>query len=307
MDLADKLRLESNSEHVAYTEFILRLKKKKDCIYCFYEGKDDNKYYGIRVQSSTKKQPEPINCGGKENVLEVRRLISQKKEYKTIDIFYFIDLDYEQSSYNIPDIYVLPSYSIENQYANKESLTKILKNEFSLNEEEDDFKIAVSSFEQLQQKFHENILLINAWLACQSDKRKELSIKTYLKIDNSIGSYFSSLVSTDLQSIKSLSDLNNTSKIEALFPDAPKITEEELNSKIEKLQTQSAEESFRGKFQLRFFISFLERLKSEICKKRSTIFNEKHKCSLRFEYATALTNLSIYANTPPCLHQYLER
>lgn len=305
MDLVDKLRQESSSEHVAYTEFILKLNKRKEYLFCFFEGKDDYKYYGIRVSNICQREFEAIDCGGKENVRGVKKLIEQKVEYSAVATSYFIDQDYENHS-SIPNLYCLPSYSIENQYVTKSVLDKILKNEFSLDQEDKDYQRVIDLFENLQTKFHSKVRLINAWLACQSDKRKELKIKTYLKIDNAIGSYFSSIVNPDVRSLKDLNDLNNLDTINHLFPDAPEISEEELNIKINHFKHSKEQYTYRGKFELRFFISFLDRLKTEICKKNSLLFESKHKCNQRFEYSTSLTNLSIYAETPSCLIKYLD-
>jgi hypothetical protein len=126
MDLVEKLREESSSEHVAYTEFILKLKRKTDGLFCFFEGKDDNKYYGIRIKNITLQDFEYINCEGKENVIKVCELIAKKPEYENIKTSYFIDSDYQDSA-EISNIYCLPSYSIENQYVKKSVLENILK------------------------------------------------------------------------------------------------------------------------------------------------------------------------------------
>ncbi|OFX26676.1 MAG: hypothetical protein A2041_00990 [Bacteroidetes bacterium GWA2_31_9b] len=305
MELIDKLRDEVSSGHVAYTEFVLKQKKKKDCIFCFFEGKDDKKYYGIRINNYTQRNYEPIVCGGKENVIDVRRLIAKKKEYKKTEICYFIDQDYDAHIY-IKSIYCLPTYSIENQYANKNVLKKLLTDEFSLNEENEDFSIALNLFERLQNKFHKETLYLNAWLSCQNDKRKKLGLKTNLKIDSLISSYFSSIASEDLSTISNFTELNNLSSLQSIFSDAPLVKASELKTKLKLFEKQNPEILFRGKFQLKFFISFLHRLQSDICKKNSVLFKEKHKCSFRFEFATALTSLSIYAETPECLYNYLK-
>ncbi len=305
MDLVDKMREEATSGHVAYTEFILKLKKRPNCLFCFFEGKDDSKYYGIRIESITKKEFEAIDCGGKENVIAAERLISSKKEYKNISLSYFIDQDYDEHI-KFKNIYCLPSYSIENQYSNRIAFQKILKQEFSLKEDDEDFQKAYDLFESRQSDYHNKTCLVNAWLACQNDKRTNLGVKTHLQIDATIGNFFSSIINQDLQLSIDLSEINTLDKIQSFFPNAPIITKNELNKKLDEFKVKNKELSNRGKFELRFFVNFLERLKSEICKKQPLLFNKKHKCSLRFEYSSALTNLSIYANTPECLHQYLK-
>ncbi|CAH0998012.1 hypothetical protein EMA8858_04147 [Emticicia aquatica] len=305
MELVDKLRLEASSGHVAYTEFILKLKRRTDSLFCFFEGKDDFKYYGVRIQSATKKDFESIVCEGKENVISVKRLIDSKKEYKKVLTSYFIDQDYE-SAIKIKKVYCLPSYSIENQYCNKYVLQKILKHEFSIEDDDKDYETVQNLFVELQTKFHRETLFLNSWLACQSDKRKDNGIQNYLHIDSTVGSLFTNIINQNLEFVLDLECINSIEKLKSYFPHSTSISEEELNNKIIFFEKRNKEIEFRGKFELRLFISFLDRLKSEICKKQSTVFEKKHKCSLRFEYATFLTNLSIYANTPKCLLEYLD-
>jgi hypothetical protein len=79
-------------------------------------------------------------------------------------------------------------------------------------------------------------MLINAWLACQSDKRIENGVKTHLKIDDTIGSYFKTLVKTKMSEISDLSDLKNLSKINSMFPKAQPLTETEIDHKLSHLK-----------------------------------------------------------------------
>jgi hypothetical protein len=306
MALIDKLREESFSGHAAYTEFVLKLKKRRDCIFCFFEGIDDHKYYGIRIGSITKIDYDSIACGGKDNLLELKSLISTKKEYEDIARCFFIDKDYGEII-DDDDIYCLPAYSIENQYAKRKVLHRILENEFQIDKSESDFKRIDDLFLALQSEFHKKTLYINSWLACQSDYRKESGNKTYLKIDSTIGNFFHSIIDQNFRLRFNETPLNSLESIQNLFPTAPKISEIKIKRKILYFKKRNPEVNFRGKFQLEFFISFLERLKSELGQKCPNYFDKKHKCSLRFEFATSLTTLSIYAETPSCLFDYLKK
>jgi hypothetical protein len=306
MALIDKLREESFSGHVAFTEFVLKLKSRTDCIFCFFEGKDDHKYYGIRIESIAKSDFETINCGGKDKLLELRSILSSKNEYKDVPKCYFIDKDYGESGGD-DEIYCLPTYSIENQYARRKVFHKILEKEFQINKSDLDFEKIDKIFQKLQKEFHEKTLFINSWLACQSDYRKEAGLKTYLRIDSTIGHFFHSLVDQDFKLSFDHEPLNSLESIQMLFSTAPVMDEVKIKRKVLYFKKKNPEVYFRGKFQLYFFTSFLERLKSELGKKSPRYVKQKYKCSLRFEYATSLTTLSIYAETPTCLFEYLKR
>tara|TARA_B100000378_G_C18035096_1_gene408814 strand:- start:22 stop:960 length:939 start_codon:yes stop_codon:yes gene_type:complete len=304
MDLAEKLRQESYSEHVAYTEFILKLKNNTQGLFCFFEGKEDNKYYGIRIKNITQREYKGIVCGNKDNLIKLEKLISTKEEYTDIDKLYFIDKDFSVNC-SFDNIYCLPSYSIENEYSKIEVLRNILINEFSLDTEHPDFQKVIDYFNKTREEFHANTLLLNSWLSCQNQIREETENSTRLNIDQKVGDYFKNPVNTDLNTISDFSDLDTKEKIEAIFNEAPKVDSEVLNNEIAKFEQSDCYSTFRGKFELRFFISFLSRLQGEICKKEPELFDEKHKCSLKFEYPSALTSLSIYALTPECLIEYL--
>lgn len=305
MDIVNKLIAESNSVQTYYTEFILKLNKNNNDLFCFFEGRDDNKYYGIRIRNYTERNYDFVCCDGKENVLDLESLLSSKEEYKNLDLLYFVDMDYSAKIEN-PKIYTVPSYAIENQYTYESSLKSILETEFSLSDTHSDYTRVLDLFKDLQDNFNNKTLLLNSWLACQSDLREQNNPKNYLNIDNTVSSYFNNPVKTNLVHLKDLSDLDSKDKIESLFSNAPKIDNEILQSKLDYFQQANKNCVFRGKFQFAFFISFLSRLKEEICKKDSTLFDTKHKCTLRFEYSTALTTLSSYASTPECLTEYLK-
>ena len=103
--------------------FQKHIKKQNFFIYCFYEGKDDSKYYNERINSFGLKNLYHFECKGKSNVLKLREIIlekNSKNQYK-ISSLYFIDKDYDdiinESAYNYwkeaGDIYVTPCYSID--------------------------------------------------------------------------------------------------------------------------------------------------------------------------------------------------
>lgn len=306
MELVDKLREESSSGHVAFTEFILKLKKKPNSLFCFFEGKNDYKYYGIRIKNIAQVEHEQIDCGGRDNVLIVYQLLKKKTEYDSVLKAFFIDNDYNPPE-ELNEVYCLPSYSIENQYVTDSALEQILKNEFDMSESDGDYDKVFTFCHSLFDEFHSKTELINSWLSCQNDKRRELGIKTYLKIDSTIGKYFKSLVQSNLSGISDLEDLNDLKMIENLFSEAPKVTKNEVGNKLNTFKETDQRKTFRGKFELRFFTDFLTKVQSEICKRNSSLFENRHKCSLRFEFNNSLTVLSSYADTPSTLVSYLER
>lgn len=302
--LIEKLRNNREAAPVAYTEFVLSYSKEKSLLYCFFEGDEDKRYYRIRL----KQKFENFTCGGKDNVKKVHRMISEHKEYNSANTLFFIDKDYsdEQISGNI---YVTPCYSIENFYTTQEVLINILTNEFNLKETDNDFNLILERFNLLQTKFHNELLIFNAWLACQSDLRQKNGIKTYLSIDTKVKPYFEGIVKNKLTEIRNFDDLKNIDFIEnILFPEAPKIEEQKLQKKIDEFKLKFNSCIFRGKFELRFIVSFLQQLKNEIGQKTNkSIFEKKQKCTFEFKYENIISTLSQYAVTPNCLNKFISK
>lgn len=306
-DLVEKLLEESISDCVAFTEFMLNYKINEDNLYCFFEGNEDRFYYSIRIDllASTANNKSFI-CGGKEKVLKVYELIKDNNYYKNVKTSFYIDSDFDNNEINTDDIYVTPTYSIENLYCTKESFEKILISEFKMKPDEKDFIKCVENYIYIQEKFNEETLMLNAWLACQADFRNEHKINTYLKIDNKVKTYFDKIVLTDLSSIKELVGIKSKADIENIFVNSPIIENSKLEEKVEYFKTVNKSHKFRGKFILRLLENYLCRLQS-ISGENPSMFEKKYSANLRFEYATICSNLSQYATTPNCLKNYISK
>lgn len=305
-DIVENLLEESVSDCVAYTEFMLNYKKSEDNLYCFFEGNEDRFYYSIRIDllSATNDNIGFI-CGGKEKVLKVHKLIKDNNYYRNVKTSFYIDSDYDKNEIN-PDIYITPTYSIENLYCTKESFEKILISEFKMNSGDNDFIKCVENYLYIQDKFNEQTLLLNAWLACQADYRNEHKTYTYLKIDNKVKTFFDKIVLTDLSAIKALQEIKTKVDIENIFVDSPVIEDSKLEEKVEYFKTINKSDKFRGKFILRLLENYLCRLQS-ISGVNPEMFEKKYSSNLRFEYATICSNLSQYATTPNCLKDYISK
>ena len=305
-DLLQVLRDSRNTAPVAYTEFILTFSESTKTLYCFFEGYEDKRYYGTRIRFIYQTDFKNFTCGGKESVTKVIELINNHEIYKNSKTLFFIDKDYSNKETK-ENLYVTPGYSIENFYTSKEVLEKILIDEFNMKTADNDFTLIVERFQHLQNEFHNETLLFNAWLACQHDYRVTHQSETHLSIDDTVKKYFQGIVKEKLGGIKKLKDLNNLDFIKnSLFPEAPIIDEAALDEKIEQFKTIEQRCAFRGKFEIRFFISFVQQLKNEIGKQPSkSMFEKKRKCTLEFKPENVISTLTQYAVTSDCLNDFL--
>jgi len=305
-DLLETLRASRETPHVAYTEFVLAVSNDTNSVYCFFEGDEDKRYYGVRIKFLYKYDFESFTCGGKDNVKKVIALIKQHDEYRTIKTLFFMDKDYSKETL-CGDVYITPCYAIENFYTTTSVLKEILFNELNLKEKDDDFKKIVILFEELQNSYHSQLLLFNAWLACQNDLREETQSKTYLSIDDTVKIYFKSIIRSNL-TLKDFNELNDIHHIEnVLFLNTPKVPSDILEEKIAYFTELDNSCVFRGKFEIKFFISFFKNLINEIGKKNSLIFEKKRKCTLQFQEENILSILTQYANTSECLQYFLNK
>lgn len=307
-DLLELLKEESNTEHVAFTEFMLSYSNDDTTVcYCFYEGDEDTRYYASRIKAFIgESEYLPFSCGGRDRVKKIIKLIENRKEYESAITFFFIDKDYTSEEIS-SKLYVTPCYSIENFYSSQATLVNILLNEFNIPKTHADYQKIINIFLSIQNKFHNKMLLINSWLACQSDLRLADNEIKRLNIDSTLSKYFKGIVKDNLEDISDFSDLNNLDTIQnILFPTAEKIPHEVVKNKLEAFKdNNNFSYDFRGKFELYFFVSFLIKLKNEVCKKDSSIFTHKRKCSLVFSKNNAISNLSQYADTPGCINDFI--
>jgi hypothetical protein len=309
-NLLEKLKNAVDTEHVAFTKFVNAYSKKdKDTLYCFFEGYEDKRYYGLRIKFKHEKDFKDFTCIGKDNVKSIHRLIKNKAEYSNAKTLYFIDKDYSDDEIK-ENIYVTPCYSIENLYSTKYTLKEVLKSEFNISEEDEEFSDVLKLYSNLQNEYHGKLLFFNAWLSCQYDIKKLQSINTYLKIDETVKKYFESILNSNIGLRANIfDDLNNKVKLEELFENSPKITNNMLSAKIELFSSVGFDKGcmFRGKFELKLLVAFLQKIKEEAGKKSSAIFKNKHKCTLVFNLESIISTLAKDSYTPECLNDFLDK
>ena len=124
----------TRSIEVKYEEFInLRAMYKDTRIYCFYEGKDDCKYYFPEISNYTDKEIIDFDCGGKENVYYIHGKVSESNSEEEKMLF-FIDHDFDEDNIRHEDIYCTPCYSIENFYMNQRFFKLFFKYQLRIDE-----------------------------------------------------------------------------------------------------------------------------------------------------------------------------
>ncbi|ACB51365.1 hypothetical protein cce_2015 [Crocosphaera subtropica ATCC 51142] len=304
----DQLRDFRGKATVAFTLFTRQYEKNKLALFCFFEGKDDSKYYSVRIDLIVK----PIDdnyfpCGKKSEVLRTHSLITEQEYYNHAKTAYFIDKDFDESIYktldadNASKIYETPCYSIENFYTSSYCFKRILRSEFTIDEIDDNFDTCLDLYENRQNEFHEKVGLLNAYIAClmKKDEQEKLDLKSK---HNKLMKWF--IIELDkIKSNYNLETLNNE------FSPKNNPSQQDINKELNYLRSQDCQKSFRGKFEIEFLRKFLEKLKEEANKKKDQqiYFSKKLTVSLLLSNDNILSQLSQYADTPDCLVKYLEQ
>ena len=313
-DLLNELKISAESGHVAYANFVrVYSKTKPNMVYCFFEGDEDKKYYGTRITIKYEKEFQDFTCGGRDLVLKAKELINNRNEYNKAKALFFIDKDYTDDKIE-NELYVTPCYSIENFYSTEETLKKLLQNEFSMSRSDENFIKIVKLYTESLDSYHNKLLFLNAWLSCQHDIRINTKSNTRLNVNEVLKKYFKineNMFDTNLNlKLNIFDDLENKEILEnTLFVNAPKISDDLLFKKLLLFNSNDFSKAcmFRGKFELKFFIDFLKRLKEEVTIKNTKISTKKYKCALSFKIEDSISILAQYSSTPNCLIQFLDK
>lgn len=300
MSYIEKLRKSRERSQVAYAEFALHTKKGKDGLFCFFEG-NDNAYYVPRIKRFTDNY-YPINCGGRDKVLEVYRLITIHAEYDKYKKAFFIDRDFnEPLPPHNPPIFETPCYSIENFYASVDVFKEILKNELHLSEVSDEaFQVCISLFTQRQQEFHQATSLINAWYACLIEIRNQTGNQTGVNLVDKLPKDF---IHFTLDSVVQKYDCET---IKHKFPQALEVSEDILNIKLDDFTRCEQYKTFRGKYEMEFVVTMIQLILQDSSNSKKYI-----KDKIKFTFGEKLSNeqaislFSVYAETPETLNDYL--
>lgn len=311
-DLLNEMKESAESGHVAYANFVrVYSKTNPNIVYCFFEGDEDKRYYGTRITIKYEREFEDFTCKKRDLVLKAKELIKNRPEYDKAKALFFVDKDYTDDKVK-DTMYVTPCYSIENFYSTEETLKKILQNEFNMNGSDENFIKIVKQYTESLDSYHNKLLLLNAWLSCQHDIRISTKSSTRLNVNEVLKKYFKvddNMFDIDLNlKLNIFDDLENKEILENnLFTSAPKVTTDMINSKIAYFNNIDKSCMFRGKFELKFFIDFLKRLKEEATSKHPKILTKKYKCALSFKLEDSISVLAQYSNTPNCLIQFLDK
>jgi len=317
MSSVQSMRNDSQNNSVKFMEFTRICSKKPECLICFFEGENDDKYYGFRIKEILGIEWKGIDCGGKQRVISLFRMLANHSHepYRKAKTAFFVDRDFDdpQPPEIRSDIYETPCYSIENFYANSECFKQIIETGFKIKEFEDEenenenesvFKKCLSLFAETQERFHDAVSPLNAWMFLV---RKNIDCKQRRTYFDDIK--LEKLVSIDVGEVRLRQSVSDY--LEHLFP-CHGISDAEIDQKVKSFSKNERGKVFRGKEEIGFFCKFLTKIKDDLCNNSLNHFDRKRKISFsvpspNMNLRDILSALSQYASTPECLRMYLKK
>lgn len=307
MNRVEKLTKAGRSYSRAWHEFIRVYAKHPAMLYCFFEGQDDSRYYGMRIKSVVFVSENPIQqnfwCEGKENLISLFHLVISDKRYRNAWVAFFIDRDFDNDG-ELPNddrLYVTPCYSIENFYISIEAFKQILRDEFMIQEDHSDFPKTIALYLKLLGEFIDAMEEINAWIYLNRVIEKQNAKSSKLNLASvSPNVLFTIRIDKVIKKYK-VEDLHN------LFPFASLIEQEHLESQVLYFKQFDRSRIFRGKYLIHFLECLLKLLIDDCNTRRNRKhFSERKKVSLKVS-ANLISELTQYADTPPCLVKFLQK
>lgn len=278
----------------------LQMDKKDVNLVCFFEGHTDVWYYSVVLHSVYQNTYKYIVCGNKDNVLKMYDEIREREGglEHVCQKAYFIDRDFDDL-HNIPSIYETECYSFENYYTNKSAYKHILTEAWGIDSESDAFKTFVELYDTEYQKFHNVLRLFNAYYYIVRQRRTLLNCG---HLGNKVDRELATIDIGCCEAKYSLSTLIEKYGIS--------VSDNEIQTAENHLSSMGEFNSFRGKYELEFFIKILRYVLAQLKLPKSSskrILSTEKKCHCQINEYTFLSDYAQYAVIPQGLIDYINQ
>lgn len=294
----ESLLAKTEEAPVLFTQFVNKVSRYgHDYLYCFVENYDMPYYSGI-ISVIKDKQWTSIRCKNKKNVLEIHDYIKDIPIYTDYAKRYFVDSDFDDNSALDDDIYVTPTYSIENFYVSDECMRKILETEYEIDPvvDEELFNKTMGHYITKRDEFHQAILEFNAWYACL----KECPLWNHKNVHLST-TFPKNLLNYKMDEL--IEQSYTIDDIEAMHPDVIHLKQDIIEAK-KRFLSEDMCMRFRGKYEIEFVFKYIQFLNNDAGTKQRQ-YTKKNK-NYTFNFDSAITAMSQYADVPEKLKYYIQ-
>ena len=223
------------SHTVIYAEYLKKANNYKKV--CFVEGEDDRLYYSEQTRALFEEEVLFICCKGKDNLIKLLQLITENKSKTKTSLMFLMDCDYDNKTLykkiyrkNKKHLYILEVYSIENLYLSNNCMEKILKREYGMTAEDEDFQKEIKRYNQLILDTQDQFKNMNYAFYIVREVRGDLDVRFSGITKSKIFSYVQSNHIIRKQSL-SLSDIANALKIEDFSEDEKRLASDFFKEK----------------------------------------------------------------------------
>ncbi len=301
-DSVERLRRARKTASVAYMEAVALEARFPTALKAVVEGRDLSYYIGRITSLAPELEVHGLCCEGKQNVLYVYEKLLSHEEYAESLFCFFIDRDYDNNLDVDPNrVYVTPCHSLENLYVSEATTLRLLSSEFSLSpvgDTQDDFENLRDMFKHQVETFEQEMRYVAIWIIAQARRSAQ---------DGSPLPNFGNVQLSDLAEItvESVAKCYVDSQLINTFQNASRITHGEFLSAESEIDAGSVLLEFRGKYVAEFFRTWLILLKRDRTSRNPTYFSARGRVNLSFGKQAFLSELSQYADTPPCLIEFM--
>lgn len=294
----DSLLAKTEEAPVLFTQFVDKVSRYgHDYLYCFVENYDMPYYSGI-ISVVKNMQWTSIRCKNKKNVLEIHDYIKDIPIYADYSKRFFVDRDFDDNSTLDDDIYVTPTYAIENFYVSDECMRKILETEYEIDPVIDEklFNKTMEHYKTKRSEFHHAVLEFNAWYAClkECSQWDHKNVRLTTTFPKKLLNY---KIDEPIEQSYTIED------IEAMYPGVIHLEQDIIEVKKQFLSGNMCMH-FRGKYEIEFVFRYIQFLNYDAGTKQRQ-YTKKNK-NYTFGLDGAITAMSQYADVPEELIYYIK-
>jgi hypothetical protein len=271
----DGIVAEAESEE-SLTVFLLFKQKSstiKKRVHAFYEGFDDSSFYsGFLERFFPVHELVKYECGSKKKVYTAFADINPEVLSNDIALF-FLDKDFSdfipENNPVAKNIYVTDYYSIENHLVSEEMLSKVWRDTFHITKGSIEVDRFQNKFLQELKKFYEYITPLMAWIiALRRKSDTQQLVFGEAKLLSKFYSFDNELTLTKSATVIQSGEINEFATIRHINPSV--VSQPELDAVIQELASTEPKKFVRGKYELWFFIKFLDKLR-ELLEQRKVV------------------------------------
>jgi hypothetical protein len=299
MSFVDTLRSLRTAPQAVWLEFIGTYSVASFDIYLFFEGKDDFSFYQpfVRRHWGQRGGIVGFNCDGKDEVIEIIPRVKQKLDYEWRGLFFLDkDLDDYCCVSRVPDrfVYETECYSIENFIASPSTLTIIWTDLLQLPLNDPRHSEMHNAFSKAYDTFCDTMKSVMAWVihlrrSGRKVNLRDVKMNKLIRLDQECNCSLVAGWADHILAASSLHDMTyDAASHEAI---------------VSELTGRDPKTYIRGKFDLWYFVAFLQRTLEVLREKASNA--PAATCSIQIGQANALDALSARIIIPDSLQNFL--